>query len=331
MRRLALLACVLGCAEWRMPPTFPERAAGQPVIHEQAILGLSEDGDAAAVELLDAEGEPPRLLLLAFGRGGEPTRTLLQAPPERAKAIADQLRISGHEPTPLLGALVATNWGEAASRAEQLGYASQPPSQPVAGEWRVPGASAAGELPFAVLISRTENPAPAVALLLSDGAGDPIELTRMPLAGAAVQPRLWITNGPLWLLAGSVLPGKPLHRAVGLRRGSLRRAEAQLHNLHGLDDYRAGDIDAAIREFNRAIAADPRFVDGLYNAASAAALASRAEEAVALLRRAVALDPARVQVLGRNDEDFQSLRKRPDVRALLGLRRLPPEGVPPPP
>ena len=41
MRPLALLLCVLGCAEWRMPPTFPERAAGRPVVHEQALLGLS--------------------------------------------------------------------------------------------------------------------------------------------------------------------------------------------------------------------------------------------------------------------------------------------------
>jgi tetratricopeptide (TPR) repeat protein len=169
-----------------------------------------------------------------------------------------------------------------------------------------------------------------MALLLSDEA-DEIELARMPLAGAAVRPERWIQAGIVWLLAGSVLPGEPLHRAVGVRRGSLARGEAELHNLHGFADYSAGELDAARREFARAIAADPLYVEALYNAASTEALADHAEEAVALLRRAAAVDPARVQVLGRNDEDFNALRRRPDVRALLGLHRLPPEGVPPPP
>jgi hypothetical protein len=36
-------------------------------------------------------------------------------------------------------------------------------------------------------------------------------------------------------------------------------------------------------------------------------------------------------VLGRNDEDLESVRGREDVRALLGLQRMPPRGVPPPP
>ena len=49
------------------------------------------------------------------------------------------------------------------------------------------------------------------------------------------------------------------------------------------------------------------------------------------LGRAAAVDPARVQVLGRNDPDLDSLRGRADVRALLGMRRPAPEGVPPPP
>ena len=111
----------------------------------------------------------------------------------------------------------------------------------------------------------------------------------------------------------------------------IARGEAQLHNAHGLEEYAAGELDAARREFGRSIAADPSDVDGLYNAAAAAALTGRAEEAVELLARAAAVDPARVQVLGRNDQDFKSLRRRPDVRALLGLRRPPPEGIPPPP
>jgi tetratricopeptide (TPR) repeat protein len=112
---------------------------------------------------------------------------------------------------------------------------------------------------------------------------------------------------------------------VGLRRGSLARGEAELHNAHGYSDYAAGELDAASREFDRAIAADPRFVDALYNAATTAALAGRPAEAVAYLRRAVEVDPRRVQVLGRDDDDLRVLRRRPDVQALLGLKRPPPE------
>src|SRR5258705_540130 len=79
------------------------------------------------------------------------------------------------------------------------------------------------------------------------------------------------------------------------------------------------------------VAADPLYVDAICNATSVAALEGREDEAVALLRQAAAIDPARVQVLGRNDGDLKSIRKRPEVRELLGLRRLPPEGLPPPP
>jgi len=335
VRRLAAAGLLLACAEWRMPPTFPQQAAGRPVIHEQAVLGLSQEGDLAAAQLVDADGEEPRLTLLAFGRGGEPTRTLLEAPRERAAAVAQRLRTEGRARSPILEQLVSAEWPAAQAKAAQLGYARRPRAQPSQGDdrWQVRGARDAGALPLVLRVARLDRPSPATALLLSDpqSPDEEAELLRMPLAGAALPPELWIQSGVVWLLAGSVLDGDPLHRAVGVRRGSLARGEAELHNRHGFADYSAGDLDAARREFARAIAADPRYVDALYNAASTAALANRVEEAVALLRRAAAVDPARVQVLGRNDEDLKALRTRPDVRALLGLRRLPPEGVPPPP
>ena len=332
MRRLALAGCLLACAEWRLPPTFPRQAAGRPVIHEQALLGISDAGDVAVAQLLDADGQEPGLALLRFDRGGGPTRTLLAAPPERATAVAGRLRASGPQPVPLLAVLVAAEWPDGLAKAAELGYARRPPADPEPGRarWRVNGAREAGALPLSLGLVEVTRPAPAMALVLSDDA-DEVELARMPLAGAPLRPELWIQGGIVWLLAGSVLPGEPLHRAVGVRRGSLARGEAELHNLHGLANYAAGELDAARREFARAIAADPLYVEALYNAASTAALSDRAEEAVALLRRAAAVDPARVQVLGRNDEDLKSLRRRPDVRALLGLHRLPPEGVPPPP
>lgn len=334
MRRFALAGCLLACAEWRLPPTFPEQAAGRPVIHEQAVLGTTEEGDLAAAQLVEADGEAPRLALLAFGRGGEPTRRLLEASAERAEVVARRLRASGREPVALLAGLVAQEWPDALATAAQLGYRPRPRPVPDEGSmrWRVTGAPGAGALPLSLLLSETSRPSPALVLSLrEESSAEGVELARMPLAGAPVRPELWIQSGIVWVLAGSVLPGEPLHRAVGVRRASLGRGEAELHNLRGLGDYTAGDIDAARREFARAIAADPFYVDGLYNAASTAALAGQAEEAVALLRRAAAVDPARVQVLGRNDDDLKSLRIRPDVRALLGLHRLPPEGLPPPP
>jgi tetratricopeptide (TPR) repeat protein len=331
MRRLALALCCLSCAEWRMAPTFPQQAAERPVVHEQALLGLSEQGDAAVAELVDAEGEAPALTLSVWGREGEPARTLLVAPPDRAGAVAARIRDQGRLPAPLLAAAIQREWPEAFEAAARQGYPARPPVDPGAGEeaWRITGARDAGALPLTLRVGRTGQP--ALVLLLSDGGTGEIEISRMPLAGTPAPVQLWLQGGTAWLLCGSVLPQDPLRRAIGLRRASALRGEARLHNQHGLEDYGAGDLEAARREFGRAIAADPGFVDGLYNGAAAAALAHRADEAVALLRRAAAIDPARVQVLGRNDEDLESLRGREDVRALLGLRRLPPKGVPPPP
>src|SRR5207253_5589609 len=331
MRRLALLGCVLACAEWRMPPTFPERAAGRPVLHEQALLGLSPQGDAAVAELLEADGAEPRLALLVFDRAGA-TRTLLEASPESARAASRDLQAAARPPAPALAAIVAARWPEAGVRASQLGYAPRPPSDPEPGRalWHIGGAAEAGALPLALRVSPTTDP-PALLLLLSDRLGDDgVELGKVLLTGDVVGPQLFLQGGVAWLLAGSV-GANPLRRTVGLHRALLSRGEAQLHNAHGLQDYAAGELDAARREFGRSIAADPSYVDGLYNAAAAAALTDRAEEAVSMLARAAAVDPARVQVLGRNDEDFKSLRRRPDVRALLGLSRPPPEGVAPPP
>jgi Flp pilus assembly protein TadD len=116
---------------------------------------------------------------------------------------------------------------------------------------------------------------------------------------------------------------------VGLRRASLARAEAELHNAHGLADYGAGELDAARREFARGMAADAELVDTVYNAAAVAALSGRDEDALALLRRAAAIDPKRVQVLGRNDEDLKVLRRRAEVRELFGMKRKSPADAAP--
>ncbi|HUJ28928.1 MAG TPA: hypothetical protein VLW85_23065 [Myxococcales bacterium] len=333
MRRLlAFGISLLACSEWRMKPTFPEEAAGRPVVQEQAIVGLSADGDAAVADLTDADGQPPRLALLFLDRAG--ARTDLVAPPELAAAVARELESAGRKPQPLLQPLVAARWPQAVERAADLGYFARPPSPPEPGRerWELAGAAELGAIPLSLRLDASET---ALVLLLSERPGgdgsDEVELARLTLGGAPLQPQLFVQGGAAWLVGGAVHPSRVLHRTVAVRRASIARGEAELHNGHGLADYAAGDLDAARREFDRAIAADPAFVDGLYNAASAAALSDREEDAVALLRRAANVDLARVQVLGRNDEDLKVLRKRADVRALLGLKRPPREDIPPPP
>ncbi len=176
------------------------------------------------------------------------------------------------------------------------GFFPAPPAtpDPGMGRWAVRGA---GLLPLALRIAAPLSGPPAALLMLAEAPGramdsEEVELTRMPLVGTQVPPLLWICGSNAWLIAGSVLAsrGEPLHRLVGVRRASLGRGEAMLHNQHGLADYGAGELDAARREFDRALLADPRFVDALYNAASVAALEDRADAAVALLQRAAAED-----------------------------------------
>lgn len=327
-----LLACA-ACADWRAPPVYALAAGGQPLVQEQALLGVAEDGGAAAAQLVLAEGEEPRLSLLAFAADGRSSRELERGPLRAARAVAARLLAEGRRALPLLAAAVAADWPEALEMAADLGYRAAPPTPPEPGRRRWPLAGATG-LPLVLRLADARGDPPALALVLGDApggepSGEEVELARLLLSGEPVAPAVWLRGGVAWLLAGSVrggARGEPLLRTVALRRGSLPRGEAELHNLHGLADYAAGDLDAARREFERALAADDLFLDALYNAASVAALGDRVEEAVALLRRAAAVDPRRVQVLGRNDPDLKGLRGRADVRALLGLDRAPPPG-----
>ena len=332
MRWFAAFLLVCGCAEWRRPPLTAPYRAGEPLVQEQALVGLAPDGSAAAVQLVDAEGAPPRLELLALDKGGGETRRLAAAPGPAASAAARRLRTEGRRPVPLLAAIAAEEWPDGLATAAAAGFRPRPATAPEPGKrrWAVTGAPGAGSLPLSLGVALSDGDPAAYLLLLAERpagevAGDEVELARQPIAGTPIEGDVWLAPGTVWLLSGSVLGGEPLRRAVGLRRGSLARGEARIHNAHGFADYSAGDLDAARREFDRAIAADPGFVDALYNAASTAALADRSEEAVAYLRRAVAVDARRVQVLGRDDDDLRVLRRRPDVRALLGLKRPPPE------
>src|SRR5205807_8624872 len=77
------------------------------------------------------------------------------------------------------------------------------------------------------------------------------------------------------------------------------------------------------REFDRVIAADPGYVDGLYNAAATAALSDRQEDAVAFLRRAAAI--------GERSEEHTSELQSPCnlvCRLLLEKKKKQPTRVP---
>jgi hypothetical protein len=327
----AWTACLLGCADYRQKPIFPENAAHQPVLNEQALLGVAGSGDAAVAQLIDADGEPAQLELLIFSALGEPTREILDAPAAMAQAVSQRLRKDGHQALPLLEAAVRAEWPQALAKAEQLGFAAQPQALPQPGTDRI-ATSTWGSSPVFLRVHEVEGSPKALALLLSESASGPeVELARMTLSGRPVAPRLFLAGQVAWLLSGSVRDGEPLHRAVGVRRGLIGHGQSELHNLRGLSARAVGDLDGARREFARAIAADDHFVDPLYNAATTAALGHDDDVAVVLLERAAAADPARVQVLGRSDEALRQLRERKDVRDLLGLRRSAPENVPPPP
>src|SRR5256885_12352942 len=116
--RLSLPCCVLflaACADWQRPPLTAPYRAGEPLLQEQALVGLAPDGRAAAVQLIDAEGAPPRMELLAFdARRGE-TRRLAAAPENVARATARRLRADGRRAVPLLAG-IAPGEGRGAQR-----------------------------------------------------------------------------------------------------------------------------------------------------------------------------------------------------------------------
>ena len=73
----------------------------------------------------------------------------------------------------------------------------------------------------------------------------------------------------------------------------------------------AGDYEAYVAELEDALRRRPDHPATLYNLACAEALAGRANDAVAHVRRAAELDPAYGEYAAK-DEDFSGLRERPD-------------------
>src|SRR5260370_11118774 len=159
-----------------MKASFPEGAAGQRVVNEQALVGISDEGDAAVVELIDAEGAEPRLSLLVFDRGGGPTRAIRSSSAPTARAVAERVRQEGRRTTPILGAAVAAEWPEASAAATALGYAPRAPATPVPGHrrWAVTGRAQTGSLSLALRLGEAGDDPRGVVLLLSESpAGVP--------------------------------------------------------------------------------------------------------------------------------------------------------------
>jgi hypothetical protein len=331
VRCAPFLFLVAACADWQRPPLTAPYRADEPLVQEQALVGLARDGSAAAVQLIDAEGTPPRLELLLFDAAGGPTQHVRAAPELIASSVARRMRSEGHKPVPLLGSVVQQEWPEVLASTAQQGFAASEPILPdLSRAVQVKGAPEAGAIALLLHVGIADSEPRSFVLLLGVVPGaEPCsaeeQLATQPISGTAVPGAVWMAADTAWLLSGSIADGEPLRRAVGLRRGSLRRGEAQLHNAHGLALRRARDLPGAEREFERAAAADSRFFDAIYNAASLAADSGRDEAAMALLRRAAQVDRRRLEVLGRDDESLARLRSRADMRELLGMKRPPPD------
>jgi tetratricopeptide (TPR) repeat protein len=315
-----------GCSEWGMRPLTAPYTASAPLIQEQALLGLDSEGNAAALQLVEAEGMAPSLSLWRLDWDGGPSRVLLTAPAEVAAQVGAAVRERGRKATPLLSEAAKGPWVEAFARANALGFGRLLPdvAEPGTHDYRVTaGGGFAGFLRTALV---DDDPPAFVVLLAEEGPGaERVEIARQPIAGAPFEAGLWIRGSVAWLLSGSIAKGDPLRRTIALRRGSIAHGVSRIHLARARADRAKGNVESARTELGRAIAADPRFVDALYAAAAAEAVSGRPEAAVSLLRRAAEVDARRVQVLGRDDEDLVSLRGRQDVRKLLGLPR-PPAG-----
>ena len=146
---LSVIALLAGaCADWSVRPIFPVQAAGQPVLQEQALLGLGPSG-AAAAQLLWWEGGEPGLTLLSLDGAGLASRLLLSAPPQVAREVSALLLEKGTQPSPLLGPLVAARWPEALEAARAAGFVPAAPLAPEPGRRRFAVAGAGG-LPLAL-------------------------------------------------------------------------------------------------------------------------------------------------------------------------------------
>src|SRR5207237_502411 len=121
--------------------------------NEGRLLGLDADGNAAALQLVEAEGMPPSLTLFRLDRDGGPSRVLLSAPAEVAAQVAAAVREQGHQAKPLLYEAAKSPFVEAFARANALGFERLLPDAAQAGthDHRVDARGFAGVLRTALV------------------------------------------------------------------------------------------------------------------------------------------------------------------------------------
>jgi len=99
--------------------------------------------------------------------------------------------------------------------------------------------------------------------------------------------------------------------AVGGPRGAAYEPSAWEDYFVAERHRRAGDFDAYAAELEAALERRPDHPATMYNLACAEALAVRSDDAISHLRRALELRPDLADI-ARTDEDFASVRDRPD-------------------
>jgi tetratricopeptide (TPR) repeat protein len=95
-------------------------------------------------------------------------------------------------------------------------------------------------------------------------------------------------------------------------------ARSALLNKAALDFYAQGDRAQAAMLLERAVEADPRAGDAIYNLACVHALMGDLERAADELAIAVAIQPSRYRRLAKKDPDLAPLRNLPSIQVILG-------------
>jgi tetratricopeptide (TPR) repeat protein len=313
VKRAALIA-VLTCACALVRPGAGGNFA--LTVHEQFFCGADAKGEPVVGEVLSLDGAAPQAKL-----GGEPL------PEVAARALLEAaLRAGARErPAAFCVALRAAAPQALADLASIAPLVAEPGTQRQ--QWALEGG-----LRLRYALARGGDFGTSGVLLLSDGAGPEVELWRHGLVGDGFLEGPWLLPGGRRVVAalGSATANGALRRTTAVRIADLARGEAELHNLHALDDYWSNDMESARRELHRALKADPAYPDALYNLASVHAVLGEEHEAIRWLSLAVEQDPHRVRVLARGDQDLRDLRRREAVRKLLGIVKLPPADEPEP-
>ncbi len=106
--------------------------------------------------------------------------------------------------------------------------------------------------------------------------------------------------------------------AVGAKRGELFTPSPWESIFAGFGHLKAGREEEGRKEIEEAVAANPDLWQGHFNLACFHAQTGRRDEALAALRRAVELEPAKVREWAASDTDFDSMRDDPAFREIVG-------------